>query len=178
MMSDRKWSRTGLAISISIVQAAFGAQMLANTNRSAAAQLSVQVETVNPGNVQIEPAFRAAIYENLVDELAKSKQFKQVFRSGDRNATNVPDLLVLRTTVEAYTPGSETRRAVTTVTGATKLKVRSQLSTRDGEMLMERTLDGNVHFFGSNLRATHNLARNVAKAIAKSKLPDPTPFPQ
>jgi hypothetical protein len=29
-------------------------------------------------------------------------------------------------------------------------------------------VQGNVRFFGSNLRATHNLARNVAKVIKKS----------
>jgi hypothetical protein len=59
------------------------------------------------------------------------------------------------------------------VTGATKLTVRSQLLTRDGKVVVERTVHGDVHFFGSNLRATHNLARNIAKAIEKTPLPDP-----
>ena len=35
-------------------------------------QWSVQVNKVDAGGVNIEPAFRAAIYENLVDELAKT----------------------------------------------------------------------------------------------------------
>jgi hypothetical protein len=81
-------------------------------------------------------------------------------------------LLVLKTTVEKYTPGSETRRAVTTVSGATKLTVRSQLLTREGRIVLERTVDGDVLFFGSNLRAAHNLARNIAKTIKDSSLPD------
>jgi hypothetical protein len=123
--------------------------------------------------VNIEPAFRIAIYENLLVELAKTKQFKQVFRSGDRNASG-PEILILKTTVQKYTPGSETRRAVTTVSGATKLNVRSQLCTRDGQVVVERVVDGNVRFFGGNLRATHNLARNVAQALEKSDLPAPT----
>lgn len=177
-MLDGEWSRIASLIVISIVQTAWGPQMMAKPRPLASAQLSVQVQTVEPGNVQLEPAFKAAIYENILNELVKSKQFKQVFRSGDRNATNAPDLLVLKTTVEAFTPGSETRRAVTTVAGATMVKVRSELSTRDGQMLMERTLNGNVRFFGDNLRATHNLARNVAKAINKSNLPDRAPSPQ
>jgi hypothetical protein len=37
---------------------------------------------------------------------------------------------------------------------------------------LERTINGNVRFMGSNLRATHNLAHNVAKAIKQSSLPD------
>ncbi len=47
---------------------------------SGAVQWSVQVDKVNPGDVDIEPAFRVAIYENLVDELGKTKRFQQVFR--------------------------------------------------------------------------------------------------
>ncbi|MBV9225594.1 MAG: hypothetical protein JOY85_16305, partial [Acidobacteriaceae bacterium] len=70
---------------------------------------------------------------------------------------------------------SETRRAVTTVSGATKLKVRSQLCTREGQIVWERALNGNVRFFGGNLRATHNLARHVASAVKQSTLPEPTP---
>ena len=141
---------------------------------SGATQWSVQVEKVDPGDVTLEPAFRVAIYENLLHELAKTKRFKEVFRSGDQNGRDIADLLTLKTTVQKYTPGSETRRAVTTVTGATKLKVRSQLYTRDGRLILERVVDGNVRFFGSNLRATHNLARNIAKTIKKSSLPEPT----
>src|SRR5271165_4569884 len=132
---------------------------------------SVQVDQVDPGDVNIEPAFRVAIYENLLDELAKTKQFKQVFRSGDRGASG-PDILILKTIVQKYTPGSETRRAVTTVSGATKLNVRSQLCTRDGHVIVERVVEGDVRFFGGNLRATHNLARNVAETIKKSDLPE------
>lgn len=134
---------------------------------------SVQVDKVDAGDVNIEPAFRVAIYENLLVELAKTKQFKQVFRGGDRNASG-PEVLILKTDVQKYTPGSETRRAVTTVSGATKLNVRSQLCTRQGRVVVERVVDGNVRFFGGNLRATHNLARNVADALKKSDLPAPT----
>jgi hypothetical protein len=135
-------------------------------------QWSVQVDKVDPANVTIERSFRDAIYENLLQEVAKTKQFKQVFRSGDRNAKEVPRLLILKTTLEAYTPGSETRRAVTTVSGATKLKVRIQLSTREGRLVQEHVVSGNVRFIGNNMRATHNLAHSVAATLKKSSLPE------
>ena len=130
---------------------------------------SVQVHEIDPGDKELAYSFQVAIYENLLEELHKTKQFKQVFRDGDRNASDVPNLLVLQTTVEKYTPGNETRRAVTTVSGATKLTVRSQLVTREGKIVLERRVNGNVRFFGSNLRVTHNLARNIAKAIKQSR---------
>jgi hypothetical protein len=133
-----------------------------------ATRWSVQVGQVDAGNLELAYSFQIAIYENLVEELKKTKQFQQVFRDGDLKASEVPNLLVLKTTVEKYTPGSETRRAVTTVSGATKLTVRSQLLTREGKVVLERTVNGDVRFFGSNLRVTLNLARNIAKTIKQS----------
>ncbi|SRR5258706_2310266 len=168
---NRVLSTAGIAASL-LLQGILWTPLQAG-NRSDVAQWSVEVNQVDPGDVNLDPAFRVAIFENLLNELAKTKQFKQVLRSGDRNAVGAGDLLILRTTVQKYTPGSETKRAVTTVSGATKLKVQSQLCTRDGRVVLERSVDGNVRFFGGNLRATYNLARNVAHAIKQATLPAP-----
>ena len=135
---------------------------------------SVQVSKVDSGDVNMAASFQVAIYENLVDELNKAKRFEQVLRDGDHRAAGIPNLLILKTTVEKYTPGSETERAVTTIGGATKLTVRAQLCRTDGEVVLERMMNGNVRFMGSNLRATHNLAHNVAKLIRQSSLPEPS----
>jgi hypothetical protein len=43
-----------------------------------------------PGDVSLNPSCEAAIYENL-QQLSKTKQFKQVFRGGDRSANDVPE---------------------------------------------------------------------------------------
>ena len=137
-------------------------------NETSATRWSVQVDQVDAGNLDLSDSFQIAIYENLVAELNKTKQFEQVFRDGDVRAGEFPNLLVLKTTVEKYTPGSETQRAVTTVSGATKLTVRNQLLKREGKVVLERTVNGDVRFFGSNLRATHNLAHNIAKTITQS----------
>jgi hypothetical protein len=165
------WKAVTTAIAIGL--SALTLPALAGVN--GAAQWSVVVNQVDAGGVGIAPEFEVAIYENLLDELVKTKQFSTVLRSGDRAANDVSALLILKTTVESYTPGSETKRAVTTVMGATRLKVRSQLCTREGQVVLERVVDGNVRFFGGNLRATHNLARNVAKAINQSTLPEAAP---
>ncbi len=180
MKGNNKISSALHAALIPIVLLACATQMAAapktypEQNVSGAPQWSVQVNKVDPGDIDLEPAFRIAIYESLLTELSETNRFKQVLRDGDRNASVVPELLILKTTVQKYTPGSETRRAVTTISGATKLTVRSQLCTRDGRVILERTFDGNVRFLGSNLRATHNLARNVAKTIKQSSLPKPS----
>ena len=131
---------------------------------------SVQVERIDAGQLDLAHSFQVAIYENLLEELNKTKRFKYVLRDGDSKASEIPDLLILKTMVVKYTAGSETQRAVTTVSGATKLTVRSQLVTREGRIVLESTVNGDVRFFGSNLRATHNLARNIAKMIKQSAL--------
>lgn len=145
----------------------------ARLSAESGAQWTVQVSKVDPGAVGLPPSFQVAIYENLLQELSKTKRFKGVLRDGDRKAANATDLVLLKTVVEKYAAGSETQRAVTTVTGATKLTAHTQLSTPDGKIILERTVHGNLRFVGSNLRATHNLARNIAKAITKSSLPEP-----
>src|SRR5438270_8492742 len=109
MKSSRKASLTGLTALILIIYAALPSKVLAASNRSVAAQWSVQVDKVQPGDVNIGPSFRVAIYENLLEELVKAKQFEEVLRDGDRDANSLPSLLILKTTVEAYTEGSETR---------------------------------------------------------------------
>jgi hypothetical protein len=178
MKANKQISLFALALVVVTIIVAHPSQSPAQTaaakpSSGSAAAWSVQVDKVDPGDVALEPSFRIAIYEGLLDELGKTRQFKQVLRDGDRNASDIHDILILKTMVQKYTAGSETRRAVTTVSGATKLTVRSQLFTREGQLIVERTVDGNVRFFGNNLRATHNLARNVAKVIKQSSLPEP-----
>jgi len=62
---------------------------------------------------------------------------------------------------------------VTTITGATKLKVHVQLLTRDGHVVLEHVVNGDVRFIGENLKATNKLASNTAKILKRSSLPDP-----
>jgi hypothetical protein len=171
-MLSRRISLTAVAIGLAIVQF-FLPPALAGIEHGSAPQWSVEVNQLDAGGSNVAPEFKVAIYENLLIELIKAKQFSAVLRGGESSANGVSNLLILKTTVESYSPGSETKRAVTTVIGATKLKVRSQLCTKDGQVVLDRVVDGNVRFFGGNLRATHNLARNVAKALKQATRPEP-----
>jgi hypothetical protein len=177
-MPSRRISLTAVAIGIAIVQSVLPVPALAGINHGRVPQWRVEVNQIDAGGSSIAPEFKIGIYENLVTELTKARQFTAVLRGGDSSANGVSHLLILKTTVKSYAPGSETRRAVTTVTGATKLKVRFQLCTRDGQVVLERVVDGNVRFFGGNLRATHTLARNVVKAIKQGTLPEAAPSNQ
>ena len=76
------------------------------------------------------------------------------------------NLLTLKTRVEKFQQGSETTRAVTTVGGATHVFVHMQATTSDGKPMVEKDVEGSVHFFGANLRATQNLASSMTKNLA------------
>ena len=131
---------------------------------------AVQIEPVSADEGKLPPEFAMAIYENLVDEVTKSGKFQQVFRSGDRRATDVSHLLILTAKLEKFERGSSTKRAVTTVGGATKVSVHAQLATRDSQVKLEKTVQGTVRLFGENLRATQALAKNVATLISQAAL--------
>ena len=126
---------------------------------------AIEIEPVAAKDGQLPADFAMAIYERLVQDITKSNKFQQVFRSGDRRAGDVPNLLILTTTLEAFKHGSETKRAVTTVGGATEVAVHVQLATRDSHVKLGETVKGSVRLFGGNLNATQNLAKNITDVI-------------
>jgi hypothetical protein len=155
-------------------------------------QWSLRVDKLDTGDVSPDPSFEYALHKKLLRELAKTKRFKQVLVSGDGNAREVRDLLILKMTVQEYSAGSDTRRAAlddagllggvtglflrlwgwTTASGANKLNARIQLYTREGQLVLDKVVEGDVGYTGDNPRATHNLARNVADTLKRSTLPD------
>ena len=126
---------------------------------------AIQFEPVSAEEGKLPPDFAMAIYERLIEEIGKTNKFQQVFRSGDRRATDVPNLLILTAKLEKFEHGSQTKRAVTTVGGATKISVHAQLATRDSQIKMDKAVSGTVRLFGENIKATQLLAKNIANQI-------------
>lgn len=77
-------------------------------------------------------------------------------------------MLILTTKLEKFERGSQTKRAVTTVAGATKVTVHAQLATRDSQIKVDKTAEGTVRLFGENIKATQILAKNIANLINQS----------
>jgi hypothetical protein len=127
---------------------------------------AIQLERSDPPEDLLIPEdTRVATYENVILQLTKTKKFQHVYRSGDRTAASVPDLVILRLIPQAFKAGSQKQREVTTVTGATSIKVKIQFASRDGKVLREKIVEGKVRFYGENLRATYDLAKKVAAVV-------------
>ena len=129
---------------------------------------AIQIEVVDVGDVQIPMEFRLAIYENLLDRIRKSGKFQNVYRSGDHQAEGVKDLVTLRTKLQKFQEGSRTKREVTTVAGATKIDVNTTVAARDGQVLLDKNIEGKVRFFGENLGATNDVAKRVTKILVNN----------
>lgn len=130
---------------------------------------AIQLERIiPPEDLLIPEDTRVSMYENMILQLIKTKKFQHVYRSGDRAAVDEPDLVVLRLVPEAFKPGSQKEREVTTVAGATSIKVKVQFTSREGKVLLEKEVEGKVRFYGENLRATYDLAKKVATVVNES----------
>ena len=126
---------------------------------------AIQIEPVEAGDISIPAEFRYAIYERLIERVRKDGSFQKVYRSGDREASNVADLVTLRTKIGRFKEGSELQRELTTVTGGTTVDVVATVAGRDGHVLFESDLSGKVRFFGENLGVTNDLAKRIAKLL-------------
>ena len=126
---------------------------------------SIQIEPTDPGDVPLPPEFRVAIYENLIAQIEKTGKFQHVYRSGDKDAANASDLVTLRTTARAFTKGSQKKREVTTVSGATKMTLNVHITDHAGQTLVDRDVQGKVRFLGENLRASYDFSKKVANIV-------------
>jgi hypothetical protein len=178
MNSQRALLRALTAAALMLTLLAGGTAFTQEKQAAAKAAATKAAATANPWAIQIEPVsaeegklppdFAMAIYEKLIQEIGKTNKFQQVFRSGDLRATDVPNLLILTTKLEKFERGNQTKRAVTTVGGATKVSVHAQLATRDSQIKMDKTARGTVRLFGENLKATQSLAKNIATMIEQA----------
>ncbi|HTS11408.1 MAG TPA: hypothetical protein VMH00_04765 [Candidatus Limnocylindrales bacterium] len=129
---------------------------------------SIQILMVGSNEVDLPLPFQVALYENVIEQVQKTKKFEHVYRDGDHAAADAPDLIILHTNVFGFKRGSEEERQVTTVAGATQIKVHCQFTDKSGKSVLEQDVTGNVRFLGGNLRATYDFAKKVSDIVVKN----------
>jgi hypothetical protein len=123
---------------------------------------AIKVEMIQSDEIKLPAEFQVALYEDLIQQLQK-KGGLHVYREGDRNAADAADMVVLHSTVRGFKEGSERKREVTTVAGATSITIHCVFKDKEGKALLESDVKGNVRFFGGNLRATYDFAKKTAQ---------------
>jgi hypothetical protein len=129
---------------------------------------AIQIQPIEAGAIDIPAEFQFAIYERLIERVQHDGEFQKVFRGGDHEAKDIPDLVVLHTTILGFKEGSEIKREVTTVAGGTAVAVTATITKADGSVLSNHDLTGKVRFFGENLGVTNDLAKRIAKILRES----------
>jgi len=155
------------AIILLLAPLTFPIPLLADGHPSAKIKAAaVQVDMIQDDEIQLPAEFKVALYENLVRQLEK-RGFSPVYRDGDRRAPGVADLVVLHSTVLGFKAGSERARQVTTVSGATSIKIHCRFTRLDGTNLFEQDIEGKVRFWGANLKATYDFAKKAAQVTSQ-----------
>jgi hypothetical protein len=126
---------------------------------------SIQILMVTSDEVKLPIAFQLALYENLIEQVQKANKFSHLYRDGDTAAASAPDLVILHSNVYGFKQGSEGKRQVTTVAGATQIKVHCDFTDKSGKSELAQDVTGNVRFIGGNLRATFDFAKKVTQII-------------
>jgi hypothetical protein len=147
---------------------ASGMALAQNAAKPKLAASAIQIAMVEAGDVQIPAEFRYSVYERLVERVRSTGRFQKVYRMGDHTADSVPDLVVLHTKVDTFTEGSQTKRELVTVLGATKVDITATVTARDGRSLMDQKITGRVRFFGENLGVTNDLAKRITKLVRET----------
>lgn len=137
----------------------------AQTAKSKLSASAIQIAMVETGDVKIPAEFKFAVYESLVERMRASGTFQKVYRSGDHAADGIPDLVTLHARVDAFKEGSQTKRELTTVLGATTVDVQTSVTSRDGRTLLDKKVTGKVRFFGENLGVTNDIAKRITKLV-------------
>lgn len=160
-------SRTTACVSILSLVFTAGPASADNSKPSKIKATALQVEMIQSDEIALPAEFQVALYENLVHQLEK-KHLSPVYRDGDRRAEAIGGMVVLHATVRGFKAGSERAREVTTVSGATSIKVHCRFTKPDGTVLIEQDINGKVRFFGSNLRATYDFAKKTARVVGEN----------
>src|SRR5262249_57920021 len=126
---------------------------------------ALQVLKIASSEIKLPPAFEMAIYEYTLEEIKKTGIFQEIYRDGDRRASNATGLVTLRADVRGFKKGSARARQVTTVSGKTSIKVHMEVVQPDGKILLAKDLEGKVRFFGENMRATFDLGKGMAHTL-------------
>jgi hypothetical protein len=129
---------------------------------------AIKVMMIQSDEIKLPAEFQISLYENLIQQLQKKGGFQHVYREGDRNSADAPNLVVLRGTVRGFKKGSEMAREVTTVAGATSINIQCEFTDKDGQLLLTRDIKGTVRLFGGNLKATYDFAKKAASAAREN----------
>jgi len=123
-------------------------------------------------DVNFPADYLVSMTEELIEQIGKTKRFKQVHREGESLAGADSATVQLTGTVTKFNAGSRAKRYfIGFGAGTTKVVAHIKLIDRaTGKVLFEKDVDGDVSWGmlgGESRNATRGLAKDVAKVVKK-----------
>ncbi|MDE1160458.1 MAG: hypothetical protein PW792_00775 [Acidobacteriaceae bacterium] len=128
---------------------------------------SVVVDPTNWEHAEVPAAYRALVYEHLVDRLRVTKGVGHVYRPGELRSSSVCPQFTIRTSIEVFKPGNQIKRAalgpVGMFVGTTQMSFTATFSDSTGRLQHMEQIKASVR---SQSEST-GVATKVSKSIAK-----------
>lgn len=124
-------------------------------------------------NIEVPPAYRALLYESLVERLQKTKGVDYVYRDGEADAQQACAAFTVALTASEYKKGSQVQRASTGPVGfflgTTRLKFDMQITDAAGGLNYRAEIGAAARGETESMKVADAAAKKVAKEFTKAE---------
>jgi len=132
------------------------------------------VETSGWADSQVPPAYRALVYEHVIDRLRKTRGVRYVYRNGESGAGGVCAQHVITLTLEGFRPGNQVKRSalgpIGLFVGTTQMTMSARI-TGDGGLNSTEEIKSSVRDQSESITVADKIAKRVAKRYAAAVMP-------
>jgi hypothetical protein len=118
-------------------------------------------------HAEVPAAYRALVYEHIVDRLQRSKDVRQVYRDGEGNAHGGCPQYIVHVSIATFKQGSSVQRAylgpVGMFVGTTQMKFDVTFTDVSGKLNTSEQITATIRGESEST----NVADHVAKSLAK-----------
>lgn len=139
---------------------------------------TIRVPQPEWNGLMVPVAYRALLYEHMVDELRKSGQFERVYRDGEEAAGNSCAELTARLSIKGYKAGNQVERAsmgpAGMFVGTTQMVYEASISDGNGRTNFHVQGKATVRGESQNTKVSESIAKTfVKKYVQWRKQPAP-----
>jgi hypothetical protein len=132
---------------------------------------SVLVELPDWSNAEVPSAYRALVYEHVIDRLRKAKQVTHVYREGELGSGTACPQYTIHLAIDTFKPGNQILRSATGPMGmfvsATKMTFNVQFKDSTGLFEKSEQIKGAVRDQSESTGVGDKVAKSLTKRYSK-----------
>jgi hypothetical protein len=131
---------------------------------------SVYVAAPDWDQTEVPAAYRALVYEHVVDRLRRTEGAGRVYRDGENNFAKVCPQYTIHISVSGFKQGSQVTRAmlgpVGMFVGTTQMKFDTTLNDASGSLDLRKQVRGTIRGESESTGVADSVAKTIAKQYA------------